>query len=81
MGENSTKPTYEQAWDILKEVSDLLREEEDASGNLKPTGEARGLNHMKKSLEREISKDATDFLKQHGFNGYGLKSKPKKGRR
>jgi len=79
--EENTKPTYEQAWDILKEVSDLLREEEDASGNLKPTGEARGLNHMKKSLEREISRDATDFLKRAGFNGYGLKAKPKKGRR
>jgi len=72
------KKPYEQAWDILTTVSDLLREEEDASGNLKNTGEARGLNHMKKALEQEISKDATDFLKQHGFNGYGLKKKGKR---
>ncbi len=71
------KPGYKQAWEILMEVSDRLHEEEDASGNLKATGEARGLNRMKKELEREISKDATDFLKQHGFNGWGLKSKPK----
>ena len=77
MGENE-KPPYKQAWDILMEVSTLLHEEEDASGNLKPTGEARGLNHMKKALEREISKDATDFLKQHGYNGWGLKKKGRK---
>lgn len=80
MEENPKKPSYKQAWDILMVVSDQLHEEEDAKGDLKPTGEARGLNHMKKALEREISKDATDFLKAHGFNGYGLK-KPKKGRK
>lgn len=77
MEENPKKP-YEQAWDILMEVSKHLHEEEDAKGDLKPTGEARGLNHMKKALEREISKDATDFLKKHGFNGYGQKKKVRK---
>ena len=68
---------YKKAWNILMTVSDMLHEEEDASGNLKATGEASGLNHMKKTLEREISKDATEFLKAHGFNGYGLKKKSK----
>jgi len=72
---------YKQAWEILMEVSNLLHEEEDSKGELKNTGEARGLNHMKKSLEREIDKDATEFLKANGFNGYGLKAKPKKGRK
>jgi hypothetical protein len=75
------KPSYEQAWSILMEVSEHLHEEEDAKGDLKPTGEAAGLNRMKKALEREISKDATDFLKEHGFNGWGLKARPKKGKR
>lgn len=75
------KPSYKKAWEILMEVSERLHDEEDAKGDLKPTGEARGLNHMKKTLEREIDKDATDFLKAHGFNGYGLKKKPKKGRK
>lgn len=78
--ENPKKPTYEKAWEILKEVDERLREEEDASGNLKATGEARALNHMKKALTREIDKDATAFLKAHGFNGYGLK-KGKRGRK
>lgn len=81
MEENPKKPSYQQAWEILMEVSEHLHEEEDAKGDLKPTGEAAGLNRMKKALEREISKDATDFLKQHGFNGWGLKSKPGKRRK
>lgn len=68
---------YKKAWSILMEVSSHLHEEEDKAGNLKNTGEARGLNKMKKTLEREIDKDATEFLKKHGFNGYGLKSKRK----
>lgn len=68
---------YKKAWSILMTVSDLLHEEEDKAGNLKNTGEARGLNNMKKALEREIDKDATEFLKAHGFNGYGLKKKSK----
>lgn len=72
---------YKKAWNILMEVSSLLHEEEDKAGNLKNTGEARGLNHMKKTLEREIDKDATNWLKSHGFNGYGLRAKPKKGRK
>lgn len=71
------EPAYKQAWSILQEVDELLRQEEDASGNLKNTGEARGLNRMKKALTREIDKDATDFLKAHGFNGYGLKKRRK----
>lgn len=76
--ESPKKPDYKQAWEILQEVDERLREEEDASGNLKATGEARALNYMKKALTREIDKDATDFLKKHGFNGYGLKKKGKK---
>jgi len=68
---------YKKAWSILLEVSDRLHDEEDKSGNLKANGEARGLNHMKKQLEREIDKDATAFLKLNGFNGYGLKKKGK----
>ena len=71
------KPGYKEAWPILMEVSERLHEEEDGKGELKNNGEAHGLNRMKMSLEREISKDATDFLKKHGFNGWGLKSKRK----
>ena len=72
------KPSYQRAWEILKEVDDRLLDEEDAQGNLKNTGEAHALNHMKKALTREISKDATEFLKRNGFNGYGLKKKGKR---
>lgn len=78
--EDPKKPTYEQAWEILQEVDERLRDEEDAKGDLKDSGEARGLMKMKKALTREIDKDATEFLKKHGFNGYGLK-KGKRGRR
>jgi hypothetical protein len=76
--ETATKPTYEQAWDILKEVDDHLAEEKDAKGELKNNGEARALNRMKNTLEREISTDATEFLKAHGYNGYGLKKRKKR---
>lgn len=69
------KPAYQQAWDILKEVDDLLLEETDAKGDIKNNGEARGLNRMRKALIREIDKDATEFLKAHGFNGYGQKKR------
>lgn len=72
------RPGYEEAERIHAEVMRLLREEEDAKGDLRDNGEARGLNHMKKALEREIDRDATDFLKKHGFNGYGLKKKTKR---
>jgi hypothetical protein len=72
------KASYTKGWDILMEVSDRLREEEDSKGDLKNTGEARALNHMKGALEREIAKDATDFLKKHGFNGSGLKKAKRK---
>ena len=72
------KPGFQEAEKIHSAVMELLREEEDTSGNLKNTGEARALNKMKQSLEREISKDATEFLKANGFNGWGLKSKRKK---
>ena len=78
--EGTKKPDYEQAWDIMKTVDDLLHDEEDASGQLKNTGEARGLNKMRKGLTRVIDQNATEFLKRNGFNGYGLKS-PKKGRK
>ena len=73
----SDKKSYEKAWEILKEVDDQLREHEDSQGNLKNTGEARALYKMKKALTNEISKDATDFLKRNGFNGWGLKKKKK----
>ena len=69
---------YKKAWEILKEVDERLLEEEDAQGNLKNTGEARALYKMKKALTNEIAKDATDFLKKHGYNGYGLKKKGKR---
>lgn len=75
---NPKKPGYHEAEKIHGAVMELLREEEDASGNLKNTGEARALNKMKKSLEREIAKDATEFLKAHGYNGWGLKGKRRK---
>ncbi len=78
MAMNPKKPSYEEAWSILMEVSSQLHEQEDAKGDLKPTGEARGLNRMKKELEREISKDATEFLRAHGLNGWGLKPKKKR---
>lgn len=71
------KAGYREAWEILKVIDDELLEQTDAKGNIANTGEARALNKMRKSLIREIDKDATDFLKQHGFNGYGLK-KPRK---
>ena len=71
------KKSYEKAWEILKEVDNLLLEETDAAGNIKETGEARGLNKMRKALIREIDRDATDFLKSRGFNGYGLKRRKK----
>lgn len=74
------KPSYSRAWEILKEVDERLHDEEDSKGDLKNTGEARGLMKMKRALEREIDRDATDFLKKHGFNGYGLK-KGKRGKR
>ncbi len=73
------RPVYEQAWDILKQVDERLREEEDGKGDLKDTGEARGLMKMKRALVREIDRDATEFLKQHGFSGGGLK-RGKRGR-
>ena len=69
------KPTYQQAWEILKEVDDLLLDESDAKGNIKATGEAKALNRMRKALIREIDRDATDFLKRNGFNGYGQRKK------
>ena len=69
---------YRKAWEILKEVDERLLDEQDQQGNLKNTGEARALYKMKKVLTNEISKDATDFLKKHGFNGYGLKKKVKR---
>lgn len=69
------RPAYQQAWDILKEVDDLLLDESDAKGNINATGEAKALNRMRKALIREIDRDATEFLKRNGFNGYGLKKK------
>lgn len=75
------KPDYRKAWDILMEVSARLHEQEDSKGDLKNTGEAHGLNRMKKELEREIARDATEFLKAHGLNGWGLKPKKKRGSR
>ena len=72
---NPSDPAYKQAWDIMMEVDNLLHDEEDAKGNLKATGEARGLNKMRKSLTRVIDGEATAFLKQHGFNGYGQRKK------
>ena len=71
------RPSYKQAEEIHQAVMEKLREEEDAKGDLKNTGEARALNRMRKALEREIAKDATDFLKQHGFDGYGQKRRKK----
>lgn len=69
---------YNEAEKIHSEVMSLLREEEDSKGDLKDTGEARALNKMRKALENEIARDATTFLKAHGYNGWGLKSKRKK---
>ena len=69
------KPSYEQAWNILKEVDEKLHGEEDSKGDLKNTGEARGLMKMKRALEREIAKDATEFLKSRGYNGRGERKK------
>jgi hypothetical protein len=74
------KPKFEEAEKIHSAVMELLREEEDSKGDLKNTGEARALNKMRLALEREIAKDATEFLKQHGYNGWGLKGKRKKDR-
>jgi len=76
--ETPKKPDFKQAWDILQVVDERLREEEDASGNLKATGEARALNHMKKALTREIDRDATEFLKKHGLTSTGQKAKRRK---
>jgi hypothetical protein len=67
------KPDYVEAWDILQEVDERLRGEEDASGNLKDSGEARALNKMKRALTREIDKDASEFLKKRGFTSGGAK--------
>jgi len=75
MADTPEKPDYQKAWDIMMEVDSLLHEEEDASGNLKATGEARGLNKMRKGLTRVIDQEATEFLKRNGFNGYGQRKK------
>lgn len=69
------KPTYKQAWDIMMQVDDLLHEEEDASGNLKATGEARGLNKMRKALTKVIDQEADAFLREHGFDRSGGRRK------
>lgn len=70
-----SRPGHEEAWSILREVSEELRKEEDSKGDLKNDGEARALNRMRKSLQGEISKDATLFLKQNGFDGGGQRRK------
>ncbi len=72
------RPSYRDAWRILLEVSARLREQEDQKGDLKNTGEARGLLKMKRELEREIAKDATEFLREHGINGWGLRKRGKR---
>jgi hypothetical protein len=72
------KPDYKEAEKIHSAVMELLREEEDSKGDLKNTGEAKALNKMRKTLENEIARDATEFLKAHGYNGYGLRAKPKR---
>jgi hypothetical protein len=71
------KPAFQEAEKIHSAVMELLREEEDSKGDLKNTGEARALEKMRKGLEREIARDATEFLKQHGYNGYGQKKRRK----
>lgn len=66
---------YKEAWKILMAVSSELHEEEDSKGDLKATGEARGLLRMKNALEREIAKDGSEWLRKHGFTSTGQKSK------
>jgi hypothetical protein len=75
---DAPKKPYEEAEQLYRAVMEELREEEDAKGDIKDTGEARALNRMRKALQREIATDATDFLKKHGYNGYGLKKKGKR---
>lgn len=65
----------------MKEVNSLLEEETDENGDLKNTGEARALYHMKQGLSTEISRDATKFLKLHGFDGGGNKPAKKEGKK
>lgn len=77
MGEDP-KASSKKGWDILMEVSSQLREQEDSKGDLKNTGEARALNRMKNALQREIGKDATEFLKRNGFTSQGLKKPVKR---
>ena len=64
-----------KAWEILKVVDEQLHEQEDSKGDLKDNGEARGLQHMHNVLQQEIAKNATDFLKQHGFTKNGQRRK------
>lgn len=75
------KPGPKEAWDILMEVSERLHEEEDSKGDLRDTGEARALSRMKGALEREIAKDASEFLRQRGFTSTGQRVKPGQKRR
>lgn len=72
------KPAYTEAEKIHSAVMELLREEEDAKGDLKNTGEARALEKMRRSLQHEIAKDASEFLKSHGFTSGGDRKKVRK---
>lgn len=69
---------YERAWEILREVDERLEDETNVKGDLKDNGEARKLWKMRQGLQRRIARDASDFLKQHGYTSGGLKP-PKKG--
>lgn len=81
MANRPGRPDSKAVWNILKEVDAALSLEKDSKGNVNNTGEGRALVRMQNQLMAEISKDATQFLKAHGYNGGGMKSKPARSKR
>ena len=74
--DNPHSKSPEKAWQILTQVSQLLDLERDENGEYKDTAEVKELLKMKAALEREISNDASSFLRMHGFDASGEKIKP-----